>query len=75
MSDVKAALTRLGVRQRVAAAFHFLGTVASQVNTIGLDSIHVSLKPSNLLEHFEYAEVKAALTRRSPRRYARPTDV
>jgi len=63
------------VRQRVAAAFHFLGKSASQLSEIALVSIRVSLKPSSLLDDFEYPEVKAALTRRSPRRCARSNDV
>jgi len=66
---------RLGVRRRVAAAFHFLGKSASQLSEIALASIRVSLKPSSLPDDFEYPEVKAALTRRTPRRFARPRDV
>jgi len=42
---------RPGVRQRVAAAFHFLGKVASQLKAITPASIQVSLKPTNLFGH------------------------
>jgi len=66
---------RLGVRQRVAAALTSPGNVASRLSVFTVFSIHVFLKPSTLLEDFEYPEVKAALTRRSPRRCARPNDV
>ncbi|MDZ4858486.1 MAG: hypothetical protein SGI88_05850 [Candidatus Hydrogenedentes bacterium] len=59
----------------VAAAFHFLGKGASQFSVIVLVSIHLSLKADEFIEAFRVSEVKAALTRRSPRCYERPIDV
>jgi len=55
------------VRQRVAAALHFLASSHQQLGAIALYSFRVFLKSSILLGHLEYSEAKAAPTRRTPR--------